>query len=130
MLPGYNCISFITQLSLLPSPFGDRILVGTMALGGVATYTFKVYVFFVVPSWAITTNLVVMAQDGTTKNTYTLNVYVATPPSAIVPTNILSPNGDGSNDSWVIKDIQLYPGNIVTIYDKAGRAVYTKHNYN
>ncbi|MDB4925781.1 gliding motility-associated C-terminal domain-containing protein, partial [Mucilaginibacter sp.] len=74
--------------------------------------------------------LVITAQDGVTKNTYTLTVYRALPPSAIIPTNFLSPNGDGKNDGWVIKDIQLYPGNTVTIFDKAGRVIYTKHNYN
>jgi gliding motility-associated-like protein len=77
-----------------------------------------------------TITTVVTAQDGVTKNTYTLTVYRAIPPAAIVPTNILSPNGDGKNDTWVIKDIQLYPNNTVTIYDKAGRVIYTKHGYN
>jgi gliding motility-associated-like protein len=44
-------------------------------------------------------------------------------------TNILSPNGDGKNDYWVVKDILSYPNNTVTIYDRAGRVVYTKHGY-
>lgn len=57
-------------------------------------------------------------------------VYRGIAPLAITATNILTPNGDGKNDVWVIQDIQLYPNNTVTIYDKAGRVVYTKHDYN
>jgi gliding motility-associated-like protein len=69
------------------------------------------------------------AQDGVTKLTYTLTVHRATAPAAIKPNNILSPNGDGKNDIWVVKDIQSYPNNTVTIYDRAGRVIYTKHTY-
>jgi gliding motility-associated-like protein len=74
--------------------------------------------------------VVVTAQDGVTKLTYTVLVHRALPPAAIVPTNVLSPNGDGKNDAWIVKDIQLYPNNTVTIYDRAGRAVYSKKGYN
>jgi gliding motility-associated-like protein len=38
-------------------------------------------------------------------------------------------NGDGKNDYWMIKDIQSYPNNSVTVYDRSGRVVYTKHAY-
>ncbi|HMG07522.1 MAG TPA: gliding motility-associated C-terminal domain-containing protein, partial [Mucilaginibacter sp.] len=38
-------------------------------------------------------------------------------------------NGDGKNDVWSIQDIQLYPNNIVTVYDRGGRTIYTKHGY-
>jgi gliding motility-associated-like protein len=44
--------------------------------------------------------------------------------------NVLTPNGDGKNDYWVIKDIQLYPQNNVRVFDKAGRTVYAKNGYN
>jgi gliding motility-associated-like protein len=44
--------------------------------------------------------------------------------------NILTPNGDGKNDKWVIKNIDSYPNNEVSIYDRTGRLVYTRRNYN
>lgn len=44
--------------------------------------------------------------------------------------NILTPNGDGKNDFFVIKNIDMYPDNEVRIFDRAGRAVYTKKGYN
>jgi gliding motility-associated-like protein len=44
-------------------------------------------------------------------------------------TNILTPDGDGVNDYWIVKNIDLYPNNEVKIYDRSGRLVYTKKNY-
>ena len=69
------------------------------------------------------------AQDGVTKLTYTLTIHRATPPELIRPNNILSPNGDGKNDTWIVKDIQSYPNNTVKVYDRAGRIIYSKHTY-
>ncbi|NIG56457.1 Ig-like domain-containing protein [Chitinophaga sp. Cy-1792] len=43
--------------------------------------------------------------------------------------NILTPNGDGINDKWVIKNLDSYPDNEVMIYDRAGRLVYQRKNY-
>lgn len=74
--------------------------------------------------------LVVTAQDGVTKKTYILNVYRGLAPTSITSNNILTPNGDGKNDFWVIKDIQLYPNNTVTVYDSGGRSVFSKRGYN
>jgi gliding motility-associated-like protein len=51
-------------------------------------------------------------------------------PVTIIPGNFLSPNGDGKNDTWVITGIQQYPNNKVTIFDKAGRVLYSKIGYN
>ncbi|OCX53028.1 hypothetical protein BEL04_01550 [Mucilaginibacter sp. PPCGB 2223] len=76
-----------------------------------------------------TITILVTAQDGVTKNTYTVTVYRASAVSNITASNIMSPNGDGKNDNWVIKDILLYPNNNVTVYDRGGRVVYSKHGY-
>ena len=48
----------------------------------------------------------------------------------LVPNNLVTPNGDGVNDKWVIPNIDMYPDNEVIVYDKAGRAVFTKRGYN
>jgi gliding motility-associated-like protein len=48
----------------------------------------------------------------------------------LVPNNLITPNGDGVNDKWVIPNIDMYPENEVIVYDKAGRAVFTKRGYN
>jgi gliding motility-associated-like protein len=83
----------------------------------------------VVPVGTSTITVIVTAQDGITKTSYTVTLYKASPPTAIIPTNILSPNGDGKNDGWVVKDIELFPDNEVTIYDKGGREVFRKKGY-
>ena len=44
-------------------------------------------------------------------------------------TNILSPNGDGRNDKWVIRNLDSYPDNEVKIFDRTGRMVYQRRNY-
>jgi gliding motility-associated-like protein len=45
-------------------------------------------------------------------------------------TNLISPNGDGRNDTWVIRNIEKYPGNAVRVFDRLGRLVYSATNYN
>ena len=48
----------------------------------------------------------------------------------LVPANIVTPNGDGVNDKWVIPNIDMYPDNEVKVFDKSGRVVFTKRGYN
>ena len=42
---------------------------------------------------------------------------------------IITPNGDGSNDTWVITGIELYPDATVQVYDRWGRQVYHSVGY-
>ncbi|BAV09995.1 gliding motility-associated C-terminal domain-containing protein [Filimonas lacunae] len=45
------------------------------------------------------------------------------------PVNVLTPNGDGKNDTWVIWNISSFPNNKVTVFDRAGRSVFHAVNY-
>lgn len=54
---------------------------------------------------------------------------VVSPQDQLNASNILSPNGDGQNDTWVISNLDKYPYNKVTILDRNGKVVYTKENY-
>ena len=47
----------------------------------------------------------------------------------IVIHDVITPNGDGINDTWVIEELSLYPDNKVQIFDKWGDMVYEKANY-
>jgi gliding motility-associated-like protein len=96
-----------------------------------------------------TITVAVTAQDGVTSRTYTIianrasgafnSLYLPggdeqTPlisnlGERIEANNILSPNGDGINDIWVVKDIAFYPNNTVTVYDREGKVVFTKKGY-
>jgi gliding motility-associated-like protein len=43
--------------------------------------------------------------------------------------NIMSPNGDGINDKWIIENIDMHPNNEVKVFDKSGRLMYSKKGY-
>lgn len=43
--------------------------------------------------------------------------------------NIITPNGDGVNDTWQIKNIDQYPNNTVKVFDKHGHVIYNKQGY-
>ena len=42
---------------------------------------------------------------------------------------VFSPNEDGINDFWEIKNIHLYPEALVEVYDQLGNRVYRRRNY-
>jgi gliding motility-associated-like protein len=44
--------------------------------------------------------------------------------------NVITPNGDGVNDYWVVKNIDQYPNNELKIFDRTGRVVYETIGYN
>jgi gliding motility-associated-like protein len=44
--------------------------------------------------------------------------------------DVITPNGDGVNEVWVIPGLNRYPQNTVQIFDKWGDIVYEKLNYN
>lgn len=50
-------------------------------------------------------------------------------PNKLEANNILTPNGDGINDVWVIKNLDLGKNNELFIYDRVGRLVFSKKNY-
>ncbi|MBB2144425.1 T9SS type B sorting domain-containing protein [Pedobacter sp. LMG 31464] len=47
----------------------------------------------------------------------------------ITTQNILTPNGDGKNDKFIIQNIDYYPNNTVKVFDRSGRIVYSKKGY-
>lgn len=47
----------------------------------------------------------------------------------VVVTNLITPNGDGYNDTWIIENIENYPNTKVTIVTREGQEVYTSSSY-
>ncbi|MCC3159437.1 gliding motility-associated C-terminal domain-containing protein [Hymenobacter sp. 15J16-1T3B] len=43
--------------------------------------------------------------------------------------NVMTPNNDGLNDQLTIKNVALYPGNTLAIYNRWGKQVYQTRNY-
>lgn len=70
-----------------------------------------------------------------TEATKLSDITAVTPESKIPPykeleiNNVITPNDDGVNDYWIIKNIDLYPNNAVRIFDRDGRLVYSKLGY-
>jgi gliding motility-associated-like protein len=56
-------------------------------------------------------------------------LIIATTADVAVVNNILTPNGDGKNDFFVVKGLEKYPNNKLTIFDRGGRMIYTATNY-
>ncbi len=50
-------------------------------------------------------------------------------PYIVESSNILTPNGDTRNDTWVVWNINTYPGNHVRVYDPEGRVVFDREDY-
>jgi gliding motility-associated-like protein len=57
------------------------------------------------------------------------SVFVKVLLNPVIP-NAFSPNGDGINDTWIIRYIDSYPGATIQIFDRYGRNVFRSTGYN
>lgn len=48
----------------------------------------------------------------------------------VEPAVVFTPNGDGINDYFVIKNLDQYPDNLLQVFDRIGKKIYEKRNYN
>lgn len=77
------------------------------------------------PSNDIVYTLTVTSADGCKASD---QVFVKVLKKPIVP-NAFSPNGDGINDTWVIRYLDAYPGAEVNVYNRYGQIVYQSTGY-
>jgi gliding motility-associated-like protein len=47
----------------------------------------------------------------------------------VTPKKVMTLNGDGVNDYFVIENIDAYPNNVLQIFDRAGKKIYEKQGY-
>jgi gliding motility-associated-like protein len=80
------------------------------------------------PRETTTYRVTVISESGCSA-TSSIQIKVKDDYSALEATNILSPNSDGTNDMLVIKNIDMYPNNVLKVFDRAGRLIYSKKNY-
>jgi len=78
------------------------------------------------PFSTTTYTLTVQATDGCV-GVDSLTVHVLAP-TIIIP-NTFTPNGDGINDTWVIKYLDFYPQCTVQIFTRWGQSVYSSIGY-
>ena len=77
-----------------------------------------------------TTYQVTASNASGCSSTASITINVTDDYSILQPANILTPNGDGKNDTWVVKNLDLYPNNTVSIFDKGGRLLNKVSHYN
>ena len=78
-----------------------------------------------VPIESITYRLTVSAIGGCTA---TDTVHVKVLKQLNVP-NVFSPNGDGINDTWIIRSLADYPGCTVEVFSRYGAPVFSSTGY-
>ncbi|RBL88352.1 MBG domain-containing protein [Chitinophaga flava] len=78
---------------------------------------------------ATTTYTVTGANQYGLTATQTFTLVATDNLNEITATNIVTPNGDGINDYWIVKNIDLYPDNEVQIFDRFGKIIYEKKHY-
>ena len=71
--------------------------------------------------------LVITDANGCQDTTWIVMTTLECPPPA--PTEVITPNEDGINDTWRIANIEFYPDNEVFIFDRWGQRVYHKNEY-
>ncbi|MGI4750144.1 MAG: MBG domain-containing protein [Janthinobacterium lividum] len=77
-----------------------------------------------------TTYLVTATNASGCSTTASITLNVTDDYSMVQAANILTPNGDGKNDTWVVKNIDLYPESTIIIFDKGGRRLLNVKHYN
>lgn len=75
----------------------------------------------------LTTDFVVLATDAN-GCTATDTVRVTVIPDITI-SNGFTPNGDGVNDQWVIDNMELFPNNVVSVYNRWGVAIFRAAPY-
>jgi gliding motility-associated-like protein len=73
-------------------------------------------------------NVYVMDANGCTSST--LVAIGCTPLIEIIVPQFLSPNDDALNETWIIQNLEFYPDNKVTVYNRWGNVVYEAEPYN
>ena len=71
----------------------------------------------------------VVAKDGSGNLQALSNTVCVKFDNPLVFFNMFTPNGDGRNDGWDIKNLKLYPENKLEIYDRWGKKVFQESNY-
>jgi gliding motility-associated-like protein len=112
------------QSIILMASGGDRYSwIGSDIVSGQNTESIKI-----TPKETATYTVIATNEEGCSRSV-DIEITVKQDQS-LIPNNVITPNGDGKNDTWIIKNIERYPNNTVQIYDRAGRLIYTKKSYN
>lgn len=79
------------------------------------------------PPYTVTYTLTVTDMNGCSDTDAVLVTFVKD--YNVVISNLMTVNGDGYNDVWNIQNIEFYPNNKVSIYNRNGMLVYEQEGY-
>ena len=74
--------------------------------------------------------IVLYVNDSCGYNATAFEVITVLPPCTVIIPNVITPNGDGLNDYFIIANLEHHPNTSVTIFDRWGRKSYENANYN
>jgi gliding motility-associated-like protein len=72
---------------------------------------------------------VVTTNNGYNSESNWVTCSVPEPPTIVIP-NVFTPNNDGYNDLFVIRNLMLYDVRIIVVKNRWGKTVYGSSNYN
>lgn len=93
-----------------------------------ATYLNSATILNPVATPAGDVNYAIKATDKITNCSATDSVKVAVISKLFIP-NAFTPNGDGTNDKWLIPGMALYPDATMLIFNRYGEVIYQTKNY-
>lgn len=91
-------------------------------------YPFDEWVFNNVPETTWYRAVVDGCNSTDTSDVYVLTVSAEACESILIA-NLVTPNNDEKNDTWLIEDIEEYPAISVKIYNRFGKEIYTNAQY-
>lgn len=119
---------------------GDNVLMGVSATGGLAPYSFSwttVAGSDFVPNPNVSMNNFIPSGNGTfvvqtteSCGTFRLDtIYISIHDCAVIPPNVFTPNGDGTNDNLVFFGLENFPGTSLMVYNRWGVKIYESSDY-
>ncbi len=81
------------------------------------------------PNTEGTYTIMVVVTDSCGFNNFDTQLITVLPPCTIEIGNVITPNGDGVNDVFKIKNLEYYPNSVFTVFDRWGKKVYENANY-
>jgi gliding motility-associated-like protein len=80
------------------------------------------------PPYTVTYTLTVTDMNGCSDTDAVVVTFVKD--YNVVISNLITANGDGFNDVWNIQNIEYYPQNKISIYNRNGMLIYSQDSYN
>ncbi|MNE22790.1 hypothetical protein D3C80_1160160 [compost metagenome] len=75
-----------------------------------------------------TTYILTVLDNNGCLNSDSVTVYVEDS-YKIKPYNLLTPDGNGKNDTWIIENIETYPANSVAVFNELGHEIWRMDAY-